>query len=70
MKTRGLAIAVMAASILSAADTRQEAGTERIRRLHRERIAAVQDVAGLAALAHERGSLLLVDAYQATGVAN
>ncbi len=29
---------------------------------------AVQDVAGLAALCHERGALLLVDAYQATGL--
>jgi selenocysteine lyase/cysteine desulfurase len=29
---------------------------------------AVQDVAGLATLAHERGALLLVDAYQATGL--
>jgi kynureninase len=29
---------------------------------------AVQDVAGLAALAHARGALLLVDAYQATGL--
>jgi selenocysteine lyase/cysteine desulfurase len=29
---------------------------------------AVQDVAGLAALAHARGALLLIDAYQATGL--
>jgi kynureninase len=29
---------------------------------------AVQDLAALAALAHERGALLLVDAYQATGL--
>ncbi len=29
---------------------------------------AVQDVAGLAALCHERGALLLIDAYQATGL--
>ena len=29
---------------------------------------AVQDIAGLAALCHERGALLLVDAYQATGL--
>jgi selenocysteine lyase/cysteine desulfurase len=29
---------------------------------------AVQDVAGLARLAHERGALLVIDAYQATGL--
>ena len=29
---------------------------------------AIQDIAGLARLAHERGALLLVDAYQATGI--
>jgi selenocysteine lyase/cysteine desulfurase len=29
---------------------------------------AVQDVAGLAGLCHERGALLLIDAYQATGL--
>jgi selenocysteine lyase/cysteine desulfurase len=29
---------------------------------------AVQDIAGLARLAHERGALVLVDAYQATGL--
>jgi len=29
---------------------------------------AIQDVAGLARLAHERGALLVIDAYQATGL--